>query len=149
MCVPSLAPKPQNSLCASFRHTGSAQVVGKLQHQRSAASNMADQGCSRPARWRRTGWVQRMNNSLPCAQTLCCETNIQQHLCAWRRKRGKKKGSSPQGEPQPSIAPTVLSPNCQKRKNLPPWAGMTDSSRENRVQCALLLVGQDRESSGA
>lgn len=39
------------------------------------------------ARQRHTGWVQRMNNSLPCGQTLCCETNIQQHLCAWRKEK--------------------------------------------------------------
>lgn len=124
LCPLTFTPKQKSQ--AFSTHISSNQVVGKLHHQRQEASNIADQGCSSPARQRHTGWLPTMNNSLPCAQILCCETNIQQHLCAWRKG---KKSSFPRGEAQPSITPTVL-------VRIPvASAGMTDSSRGIRVWC--------------
>lgn len=84
-----------------------------------------------------TGWVQRMNNSLPCAQTLCCETNIQQHLCAWR--------GGGVLFPWENLSPASPRLCFLQIVRIPlPSAGMTDSSRGSPVWCTLLLLDQTR-----
>lgn len=110
------------------RQTSTAHVWSCCED--AEASNLADQACSSLVRQRHTGWVQRMNYSLPWAQTLCRETNIQQHLCVWNPLPFNHQVPFPGGKPQPGVTPMALSQNCCN------VARMTESYGGNLVRCA-------------
>lgn len=88
--------------CAAHVRSRSAGNLQQHQTQRIRLA-VAWWGC------RYRGWPQRMNNSPRPAPTLCCETNIQQHLCVWKKKKIKNHPSSIHEVPFP-LPPEKTSP---------------------------------------